>query len=162
MSIRDRKERFAAILHEIDFQPPVEFVDELATTYKSALEIFLEAKPGAISLLKVSIITEGSQGTQEWTIEKLGFEVHFLATTNFFGVSEVDWIFGRVLEKLGLEAKNVVSVDDSEERDVIPARKDGIFTVHYSEKESVELDVERTEINTFWRLEHILRAESAQ
>jgi hypothetical protein len=105
MSIRDRKERFAAILHEIDFQPPVEFVDELATTYKSALEIFLKAKPGAISLLKVSIITEGSQGTQEWTIEKLGFEVDFLATTNIFGVSEVDWIFGRVLEKLGLEAK---------------------------------------------------------
>jgi hypothetical protein len=99
MSRRDRKERFAAILHEIDLQPPVEFVDELATTYKSALEIFLEAKPGAISLLKVSIDTEGSQGTQEWTIEKLGFEVDFLATTNIFGVSEVDWIFGRVLER---------------------------------------------------------------
>jgi hypothetical protein len=53
-------------------------------------------------------------------------------------------------------------VDDSEERDVIPARKDGIFMVHYSEKESVELDVDNMEINTLWRLEHILRAESTQ
>jgi FMN phosphatase YigB (HAD superfamily) len=66
-----------------------------------------------------------------------------------------------MLEKLRLEAKNLVCVDDSEERDVIPARG-GIFMVHYSEKESVELDVERMEINTLWRLEHILRAESAQ
>lgn len=53
-------------------------------------------------------------------------------------------------------------MDDSEERDVIPARKDGIFMVHYSEKESVELDVDNMEINTLWRLEHILRAESTQ
>jgi FMN phosphatase YigB (HAD superfamily) len=67
-----------------------------------------------------------------------------------------------MLEKLRLEAKNLVCVDDCEERDVIPARKSGIFMVHYSEKESVELDVERMEINTIWRLEHILRAESAQ
>jgi FMN phosphatase YigB (HAD superfamily) len=80
----------------------------------------------------------------------------------FFGVSEVDGLFGRMLEKLRLEAKNLVCVDDCEERDVIPARKAGIFMVHYSEKESVELDVERMEINTIWRLEHILRAESAQ
>ena len=75
MSIQSRKERFAAVLDEINFQPPVGFVDELAANYKSALEIVLEAKPGALSLLKylkpirkeVSIIMEGPQGTQEWT-----------------------------------------------------------------------------------------------
>ncbi|PMD52368.1 uncharacterized protein K444DRAFT_636236 [Hyaloscypha bicolor E] len=111
MSIQSRKGRFAAVLDEINFQPPVGFVDELAANYKSALEIVLEAEPGALSLLKylkpirkeVSIILEGPQGTQEWTIEKLGFEVDFLATTNFFGVSEVDGLFGRMLEKLRLE-----------------------------------------------------------
>lgn len=56
------------------------------------------------------MITEGLQDTQDWTVEKLGLEVDFLATTNAFGVSKVDELFGKVLERLGIEAKDLAYV----------------------------------------------------
>ena len=165
-----RKERFATVLDEFSVQREDSLLNKLAGTYKSTLEIALEPKPGAISLLKylrsigkkIAVITEGPQDAQEWTLQKLGFEVDYLATTNVFGLSKVNGLFGKVLEKLGVEAKDMVVVGDSEERDVIPARKEGILAVHSDEKSNLVLDLEGMKINTLWELEHILKGRDQQ
>lgn len=162
MSDEYRKDRFAAVMEQFGIQPAEAFVNKLATTYKSGLETSLELKPGAIELIrylkdigkKIMVITEGPQDAQEWTIEMLGLrsEIDFLATTNDFGVSKVDGLFGKVLEKLVVEAADMVYVGDSLERDVVPAREAGIFAVHYEGKGRVVLDVKGMKINTLWKI----------
>ena len=162
-----RKERFTAVVETFNVPTTEAFLDELAATYKAVLGDSLEPKPGAISLLrylrsigkKIVVITEGPQDAQEWAIQKLGFEVDFLATTNVFGVSKIEGLFGRVLESLGIEAKDILYVGDSEDRDVKPARMQGILTVQYDEKGGVVLHAEEMKIDALWKLEENLRGE---
>jgi putative hydrolase of the HAD superfamily len=104
-------------------------------------------KAGARSLLtylksvgkKVVIITEGPHDAQEWTLEKLGLldQVDSLATTNFFSVSKVGGLFNKVLGELKFDAEDLVYVGDSWERDMLPARACGIYSVYYSERGSL-------------------------
>jgi FMN phosphatase YigB (HAD superfamily) len=165
-----RKERFAAVLEGFLINPREAFLDKLAATYKSSLEIALEPKPGALSLLKylksigkkIMIITEGPQDAQEWTIEKLGLwpEVDFLATTNTFGVLKVHGLFSKVFGQLDIQVVDVVYVGDNEERDIIPALAEGIFTVHYDEKGNLVLDADAMKVNTLSKLEHLLSGGS--
>ncbi len=152
-----RKERFAAVLHEFNLETADVFLDKLVATYKNALEISLEPKPGAVSLLKylkrigkkIMIISERPQDAQDWTVEKLGFGVSHVQTTNMFGVSKIDGLFEKVQEKFCFRAKDMVYVGDSEE---------GMLAVHYDEKATICLDLEGMKINTLSKLEHILRS----
>jgi len=165
-----RKGRFAAVLNEFSVTTSEKVLDTLAEIYKSTIEISLELKPGAKSLIghlrmlgkEIVVITEGPQDAQEWTIEKLGLKnmVDYLATTNHLGVSKIDGIFPRVLDKLHITASDMVYVGDSKERDVIPATQAGIFTIHYSEHENVDLNSSVLKVNTLRKLEHILRLGS--
>lgn len=105
-----RRERFHAILEAHDIPVNEGRVAGLAFLYKDALAGALEAKPGALSLLrylrsidkKVAVITQGLQDAQEWTLEQLGLTeyVDLLVTTNKFGKSKVDGLFGNVLKYL--------------------------------------------------------------
>jgi len=161
------KVRFAVVLETFNIITTGAFLDELAATYKAVLGDSLEPKPGAVRLLvylrsigkRIVVITEGPQDAQESTIQKLGMEIDFLATTNAFGVSKVEGLFGKVLESLEIAAKDMVYVGDSEDRDVKPARKQGILTVHYDEKGGVVLDAEEMKIDALWKLEENLRGE---
>ena len=146
------------------------FLDRLAVTYKRAFKITLEPKPGAVSLVKclmsigkkIMIITEGPQDALDWTVEKLGFAADAILTTNTFGVSKVDGLFGKVLEKFCVRPCDMIYVGDSWERDVIPVRKEGMLAVHYDEKASVCLGLESVKVNSLFKLEHILRSGDAQ
>ena len=151
--------------HSIPFTKAT--VDRLAIAYKSPLEASLELKPGAISLLRylkcigkrIAVLTEGSKDAQQWTLEKLGIKDHVdeLITTNRIGRANVDGLFGLVLEHLKLDAQEMVYLGDNWERDVVPARAEGILAIHYSEAKSVSLDVMDLRINTLQKLENILR-----
>ncbi len=162
-----RHERFTVLCNEFSIPLAEGLVDDLVLLYKNSLESFLELKPGARSLLttlkaigkKIAVITEGPQDAQEWTVEKLGIkdQVDFLATTNFFGTSKVDGLFGKVLEHLKIDASSIVYVGDSEERDMVPAMEEGIFVMHYAELESFSLDTTPVRINTLKKLETILK-----
>lgn len=141
-------------------------LDDLAVTYKTALGDSLKIKQGARSLLmylksigkKTVVITEGPQDAQEWTLTELGIsdQVDYLATTNFFGVSKVDGLFGKVLKELEIEAADLVYVGDSWNHDMLPTRDCGIFAVHYSEKENSGFDGNELRICSLNELEHIL------
>jgi putative hydrolase of the HAD superfamily len=124
-----RKERFPAVLATFHIKPTPEYLNELAATYISSLQQELQLKPEATNLLsylisigkRILIISEGPQDAQEWTIETLELEHHFLATTNFFGVSNVNGLFERVLNHLQIDASDLVFIRDNVERDVEPA-----------------------------------------
>ena len=165
-----RRERFAVVLEKFEIPTTEAFLDELVAIYKTALEGALEPKPGVVSLLgclrsigkKIVVITEGPQDAQEWTIQKLGLEIDFLATTNAFGVSKTEGLFGSIVERLGIKAKDMVYVGDSEERDIRPARMQGIFALHYDEKRTLVLNAEEMKIDSLWKFEHILRGDESE
>ena len=98
-----RKEGFAALVTEFDVVDGPKLLDGLAQIYNSALGDTLEAKNGALDLIanlksikkKVAFIRDGPQDVQEWTVEKLRFDVDFLATTNFFRTPKIDGLFAK-------------------------------------------------------------------
>ncbi|MCJ1351588.1 MAG: hypothetical protein MMC33_001572 [Icmadophila ericetorum] len=147
----------------------LELLDELALVYETALGNALALKCGALSLLKqvkskgkkIAIITEDPQDAQEWTVEQLGLKdmVDFLATTNFFVVSKVDGLFGKVLEQLKADASDMVVIGDSKERDIAPVMAQGIYAIYYAEAENFSLDLEPPQINSLKKLEFILLPE---
>jgi putative hydrolase of the HAD superfamily len=107
----------------------------------------------------VVIVTEGPQDAQEWTIEKLGLKEHLdeLVTTNVFGKSKVDGLFESVLAHLGIEGKDMVYIGDNCSRDIVPAREQGITTIHFSETENVVLSQGEMRVNSLPKIENILR-----
>jgi FMN phosphatase YigB (HAD superfamily) len=163
-----RKERFLAVLEQFSTAPhdKLLLLEELADTYETVLEGSLELKCGVMSLLthlramgkKIAVITEGPQDAQERTLRalKLDDKIDFLATTNFFRVSKVDGLLGKVLEKLNIGASDMAYVGDSKERDIIPAAAHDIYAIHYTEMTSFSLDLNPPQINTLKKLEHIL------
>ncbi len=162
-----RHERITALLNEFSIPIAPGLVEDLVILYKSELGKYLELKPGARSLLtalkamgkKIVIITEGPQDGQEWTLKELKIEdkVDYLATTNFFRTSKVDGLFGKVLEHLNIDAASMVYVGDSKDRDMVPAMKEGIFSILYAEHEWLSLDKTPVRINTLKKLETILK-----
>lgn len=163
-----RKERFSALMkaHSIGFTDTT--LDQLAAAYKSSLESSLEIKPGAVSLLrrlkhigkKVAIVTEGPEDAQKWTLEKLGIAsyVDVLITSNRFGKTKVDGLFGLALKHLEINAQDVVYIGDSLEKDIYPARAEGILTIAFNETLSVVLDVTDLRVDSLRKLETILRS----
>ena len=162
-----RKERFSALMkaHSVNFTDTT--LDQLAAAYKRFLELSLEVKPGAVSLLrylkhvgkKIAIVTEGPEDAQKWTLEKLGIadSVDVLITTNRFGRSKVDGLFGLALKFFKIDAQDLVYVGDSLERDIYPARAEGILSIYFNETENVVLDMMDFRVNSMQKLKNILR-----
>ncbi len=166
-----RKERFDALLGKLHLQAHAsnEYLDILANIYQTALASALALKPGALSLLrtlksqgkKIAIVTEGPEDAQLWTVQELGIThlVDFLATTNKFRTSKVDGLLGRVLQELEVEAQDAVLVGDNWARDIEPAVAEGVFAVHYSEAENVELGLESRgiiKVNTLLKVKFLV------
>ncbi|KAI1362323.1 HAD-like domain-containing protein [Xylaria arbuscula] len=163
-----RRDRFIAVADH--FSLPLkhdnQFLTELLTLYETILRETLELKCGAMDLLraikgqgkKISVITEGPQDAQEWTINNLGISpyVDFLATTNHFKLSKAAGLFSRVLDELGISPSEIAYVGDSELRDMTPATELGIFCFHFAEDKNCNLERYPPRINTLNKLEHIL------
>lgn len=151
--------------HSVNFTDTT--LDQLAAAYKRFLELSLEVKPGAVSLLrylkhvgkKIAIVTEGPEDAQKWTLEKLGIadSVDVLITTNRFGRSKVDGLFGLALKFFKIDAQDLVYVGDSLERDIYPARAEGILSIYFNETENVVLDMMDFRVNSMQKLKNILR-----
>lgn len=162
-----RKERFAALLQRHGLAADEAHLVLLAALYKAVLANALEIKPGALTLLpclrsigkKVVIVTEGPQDAQEWTIEQLGLSEHIdtLVTTNKFGKSKTDGLFASDLHSLGIEGGDMVYVGDNYARDIVPAREQGITTIHFSEGEGEVLSQQGTRVNSLLMIENVLR-----
>ena len=162
-----RKERFSILMkaHSASFTDDT--LDQLAAAYERSLESSLEAKPGAVSLLrylksirkKIAIVTEGPEDAQKWTLEKLGITdyVDVLITSNRIGRTKVDGLFELMLKQLEIDARDVVYVGDSVKRDLAPARAEGIFSILCSEAEELALDGQELKIDSLRKLENILR-----
>lgn len=162
-----RKERFGALLEKHGLDADEDRLILLAALYKDALANALETKAGALTLLpylrsigkKIVIVTEGPQDAQEWTIERLGLSEHMdeLVTTNKVGKAKTDGLFGRVLDALGIEGKDMVYIGDNYARDIVPAREQGITAIYLSEAENVVLSQRGTRVNSLLKIENILR-----
>lgn len=160
-----RRERFTAVLTHFGVSPDSDFLDKLLDTYEATLTCASKVKPGAEHLLatikqrgfKTVIVTEGPQDAQERAIEVLGIKpyIDFLATTNFFRVSKTNGLFGKVLQYLKIDAKDMVYIGDSKTRDMIPAIAAGIPCIHFVEGERCVLDHDLLQINSLQQLQDI-------
>lgn len=138
-----RKERFTCLLNDLSLPHESDTIARLLLQYQNRLAEYLQLKAGALEVLsnlkargkKIVVVTEGPQDGQEWTLQQLGLAplVDVLVTTSAFKTTKVDGLFGKVLEHLGVAAKEVVFVGDNYERDVLPAREVGILAIHYAE-----------------------------
>lgn len=125
-------------------------MEVLLSLYETVLSANLSLKSDVLPFLdllkhhghKIAIISEGPQDAQERAIETLGLTpyVEYLATSNKLGVAKTEGLFERVLEDLDVEARDVVLVGGSWERDVLPAQGLGICWVHYQEVWDGELE----------------------
>ncbi|EYB25325.1 hypothetical protein FG05_08307 [Fusarium graminearum] len=99
---------------------------------------------------KIAVITEGPQDAQERAVRDLGIEqyVDFLATTNYFGVAKTSGLFGKVLEHLNVQSHAMVFTGDSQERDIEPATKEGIYAIHLAEDQTEPLVLQRRSVNS--------------
>ncbi|KAG9191164.1 hypothetical protein G6011_09252 [Alternaria panax] len=139
-----RVERFQSVMNIFGFSCTKQHVQALLDTYESTLTQNLQPKKGAIPLLQalkqrgksIAIITEGPQDSQERTVVALGLEPYFdrLITTNKLGVANIDGLFGKALEILGLKSGEVAMVGDSWERDIVPAAEVGTESVWLAER----------------------------
>jgi FMN phosphatase YigB (HAD superfamily) len=101
----------------------------------------------------------------QWVIKMLGLEheIDEVGDSNQLrneGVLKVNGLFQRKLEKLRIGATDLVYLGSSKEEDIIPAKKCGIFTIYYSEREPNSLDSNNLKISSFGHLETILRSSS--
>ncbi|ATY59805.1 Haloacid dehalogenase-like hydrolase [Cordyceps militaris] len=161
-----RRERFTLVLEHFSLPYDAHFITWLLETYEATLSESLELKCGALGLLsavkkigkKIVVITEGPQDAQERTIEALGISsyIDFLATTNSFGVSKTGGLFSKVLQHLGISSDDMVYIGDSVQRDMEPALRAGIFSIHFAESKNVLLNSVPPQINTLRKLQYIL------
>ncbi|GKU01236.1 hydrolase-the had superfamily protein [Fusarium langsethiae] len=151
-----RRARFTATLSHFGLDH--DCIDELLNDYERVLVKSLTLKPEAISLLetirgsgrKIVVITEGPQDAQERAGRDLGIEqyIDFLATTNYFGVAKVSGLFGKVLDHLKIQPHEMVYIGDSQQRDVEPATKEGIYAIHLDEDQTEPLVLQRRSVNS--------------
>jgi putative hydrolase of the HAD superfamily len=163
-----RKERFEALTQKIQLPCDDDYFNILADNYEAALSMALCLKCGALGLLtllknlgkKIAIITEGPEDAQVWTLRHLGIHnmVDFLATTNRFRTSKVEGLLRRVLEALGVSAKDLVYIGDSWTRDMEPAIEEKVYAIHYSEVDNISLDQVPVRVNTLKKVQFMLEA----
>ncbi|KAK9423384.1 putative Had-superfamily subfamily variant 1 [Seiridium unicorne] len=123
--------------------PGDEIEQDVLDVYEKKLGESLRLKGIVLDALKelkalgkeIVIVSEGPQDSQERTVIQLGISsyVDFLCTSNFFGVSKTDGLFRAALVRLKVEACDVAYVGDSEARDIVPARREGIYCIHLNE-----------------------------
>lgn len=158
-----RRARFAATLDH--FAIDHDLVDHLLDEYEHILTANLVLKPGASLLLqaiktsgrKIIVITEGPQDAQERTVRGLGISQHLdlLVTTNYFGVSKTSGLFRKVLVHLGIESHDIVYIGDSWERDIVPAKAEGIDAIWLNEQNEARADMNIPTIGSLMALENI-------
>ncbi|KAH6721848.1 HAD-superfamily hydrolase, subfamily IA, variant 1 [Leptodontidium sp. MPI-SDFR-AT-0119] len=129
----------------------------------------LKLKEGAMELLstlkgmgkKIVVIPEGPQDAQERMVKALGIigYIDFLATTNRFGVSKIDGLFAKVLEHLGIAASEMMYIGDSEDRDVKPTVKLGIYSIHLDESKDTSWDSNPPHVSSLKVLHNYLVTE---
>ncbi|KAL9593884.1 MAG: hypothetical protein Q9219_007335 [cf. Caloplaca sp. 3 TL-2023] len=161
-----RRERFSALMKAHEIEATEEKMQHLLQIYKTSLQASLTLKSGAIELLsklreqgkKIILVTEGPEDAQQWTIEKLGIadKVDMLVTSNKVGKTKTNGLFGEVLRKLAIEAKDFVFIGDNKDRDIVPAEKEGILTVHYDESSNIQLEMEQMRVNSLWKLAFLM------
>lgn len=167
-SIDYRRERFLAVLaihnHPSDSPDMTAYLD----LYEATLTASLQLKCGALALLsrlkgmgkRIVIITEGPQDAQERAIQALGIGkyVDFLATTNHpqFRIAKTRGLFPKVLGRLGISAGDIAYIGDSDQRDMVPAMAEGIFSIHLDEQRHISLAAFPPRINTLRKLEYII------
>ncbi|KAI9724086.1 MAG: hypothetical protein M1812_000805 [Candelaria pacifica] len=161
-----RRERFVCLLEAHNIIYTASTIEHLAALYKEVLKQNLQLKAGALHLLqylksrkkKVMIISEGPRDAQEWTVELLGLApfVDVLATSNEMGLSKVDGLFGAVLAKYKIRAKDMVLIGDNAVRDVEPAKAAGIEAVLYAEGLDCRLKSGEASINSLLKIKHLL------
>lgn len=159
-----RRERLAATLDH--FSIDHDLIDHLLDEYERVLVENLKLKPGASSLLEaikssgrsIVVITEGPQDAQERAIRDLGIEksVNFLATTNFFGVAKTSGLFLKVLDHLDISPDEMAYVGDSMERDIVPARGHGVYSIHFDEGQDIDIISDPPSIKSLTVLENLL------
>ena len=69
----------------------------------------------------------------------------------------MDGLFGLALKFLEIDAQDLVYVGDSLERNIYPARAEGILSIHFNETENVVLDMMDFRVNSMQKLKNILR-----
>ncbi|KAF4945252.1 hypothetical protein FSARC_14470 [Fusarium sarcochroum] len=151
-----RRARFSATLSHFGLSR--NSVNELLEDYERVLVENLTLKPGAITLLeaikssgrKIAVITEGPQDAQERAVRDLGIDkyIDFLATTNYFGVAKISGLFRKVLDHLKIQRQDIVYIGDSQQRDVEPATKEGIYAIHLHEDQTEPLVLHPPSINS--------------
>ncbi|KAJ4254447.1 hypothetical protein NW762_010045 [Fusarium torreyae] len=151
-----RRARFAATLSHFGLSH--NSVNELLEDYERVLVDNLTLKPGAITLLeaikssgrKIAVITEGPQDAQERAVRDLGIGkyIDFLATTNYFGVAKISGLFGKVLDHLKIQPHEIVYIGDSQQRDIEPATKEGVYAIHLHEDQTEPLVLQPPSINS--------------
>ncbi len=163
-----RRERFTALMQAHQIEATEETILHILDLYKTSLQSALTLKPGASQLLTmlksmgktIVLVTEGPEDAQQWTLEQLGIadKVDALITSNAVGKSKIDGLFGVVLQRLGIEGRNMVYVGDNWERDILPARQEGIMTVFYDEQGNVRVERDELRINSLWKLGELVKA----
>jgi putative hydrolase of the HAD superfamily len=151
-----RRARFAATLSHFGLSH--DSINELLDDYERVLVENLTLKQGAISLLesikrsgrKIVVITEGPQDAQERAVRDLGIEkyIDFLATTNYFSVAKISGLFGKVLDHLKIQSHEMVYIGDSQQRDIEPATKEGIYAVHLHDDQTEPLVLQPPSVNS--------------
>jgi putative hydrolase of the HAD superfamily len=146
-----REERLRLIAHKWDLKVSQEQMQVLLDYYELALMASLELKSGVLDLLKtlrqyghkIAVITEGPQDAQERTVDALGLTpfISYLATTNKLRIAKVDGLYAKVLEHLNITSHDMIMIGDSWERDIVPAKKAGIYCIHYTENEETARDM---------------------
>ncbi|KAI4181989.1 MAG: hypothetical protein L6R41_006276 [Letrouitia leprolyta] len=167
-----RTERFTALMQAHSIEVTKEILQNLLSLYKNSLRSALTLKSGAQELLlklkrlgkQVILVTEGPEDAQIWTVEELGIadKVDVTITSNKFGMTKTDGLFGVVLKELGVGAKDFVFIGDNMTRDILPAREAGIMAVHYSESENIRLDIGELRLNSLWKLSRLLARSDDQ
>ncbi|KAL4724199.1 hypothetical protein ACLX1H_008812 [Fusarium chlamydosporum] len=151
-----RRARFAATLSHFGLSH--DFVNDLLDDYERILVENLTLKQGAKSLLeaikssgrRIVVITEGPQDAQERAVRDLGIDkyIDFLATTNFFGVAKISGLFSKVLDHLKIDPHEIVFIGDSQQRDIEPATKEGIYAIHLNDDQAEPLVLEPPSVNS--------------
>jgi len=134
-----RVERFQALLSKVRVVDP-NFVDELVELYDYSLTRLTRIRPGARKLFeklklrgkKIAVVSEGPADAQRKTLDRLGLSqfVDLLMTSNSEGVSKLDGLFERLLEKTTAASSEICVVGDSASRDVEPALSLGCTVIH--------------------------------
>lgn len=143
-SYQYREERFSVLLHAClpGVSPAPDFIRSLLETYEETFLNSLAPEPGMRDVLiaghsagkKIFVITEGPQDAQERVVQALNIEpyVDVLATSNAYGISKIDGLVSKVIERHSIPSSEFIYIGDNYERDIEPLKSHGISSIHYA------------------------------